>query len=221
VREDREPVVRVHDGRDVLRRVPGRSIRRIDGDSSKPSAGRSIFADQLRGQAFPQRSPGAGEADVIIPKNGKTTLLFGARSLPHPVGARSESYPQRGSSVRKGTGVNLAIKDIAEAFSRHRFEETYPHMPDDIEWTLVGGRAISGKANVIDACEESAKELADVRTTFERFRVVTAADCVVIDSQAQYIDAGHESSQVASCDIHDLIEGKLTAITSYNIELTS
>jgi ketosteroid isomerase-like protein len=111
--------------------------------------------------------------------------------------------------------------DVAEAFSRHRFDETYPHMLDDIEWTLVGGAPLSGKADVIAACEESAEELASARTTFEKFRVVLAAECVVIESQAEYIDAEGESSRVRSCDLYDFIDGKLSGITSYNIELTS
>ena len=110
--------------------------------------------------------------------------------------------------------------DVAEAFSRHRFDETYPAMLDDIEWTLVGGAPLSGKAVVMATCEQSAEQLARVRTEFEKFRVVSAADCVVIESQAEYIDAEGESSRVRSCDLYDFIDGKLSAITSYNIELT-
>jgi hypothetical protein len=85
--------------------------------------------------------------------------------------------------MRAGGAATPSNSDVAEAFSRHRFDESYPHMLDDIEWTLVGGAPLSGKADVMAACEESAEELASVRTAFEKFRVVSAADCVVIESQ--------------------------------------
>jgi hypothetical protein len=42
---------------------------------------------------------------------------------------------------------------------------------------------------------------------------VAAENCVVIDSRAEYVDAEGESSQVASCDIYDFIDGSLAAIT--------
>ena len=111
--------------------------------------------------------------------------------------------------------------EIAEAFSRHRFNETFAHMLDDIEWTLVGGDTVSGRAKVMEVCEASATELTSVRAAFERFRVLPTADGVVIDSQARYTDAEDAVSMVRSCDIYDFIDGKLAAITSFNIELSS
>jgi hypothetical protein len=35
--------------------------------------------------------------------------------------------------------------EIAEAFSRHTFADTYRYMLDDIEWTLIGHNTPSGK----------------------------------------------------------------------------
>ena len=111
------------------------------------------------------------------------------------------------------------ITEIADAFSRHRFEETYPYMLDDIDWALVGENQITGKDNVVRVCEESANELTNVRTTFSKFRVITGEDCVVIDSRAEYIDSDNAISNVASCDIYDFISGNLAGITSYVFEL--
>jgi ketosteroid isomerase-like protein len=113
------------------------------------------------------------------------------------------------------------IVEIAEAFSGHRFEETVPHMLDDLEWTLVGERTIAGKAGVVAACEESAGYLADVRTAFSAFKVVAGEDRVAIDSRAEYVERDGESSHVASCDIYDFVGGRLAAITSYTVELSS
>ena len=114
--------------------------------------------------------------------------------------------------------VGTPNKEIAEAFSHHDFERTYPHMLDDIEWTMIGGRHLRGKTSVVSTCEESRAYLRGVRTTFSTFKVVAAGDSVVIDSRAQYID-GDETTLVASCDIYDFVDGSLAAITSYTQEL--
>ena len=50
---------------------------------------------------------------------------------------------------------------------------------------------------------------------------MVAENCVVIDSRAEYVDADGESSQVASCDIYDFIDGSLAAITTCALELDS
>jgi ketosteroid isomerase-like protein len=114
--------------------------------------------------------------------------------------------------------MSLTITEIAEAFSRHDFGATFRYMLDDIEWTMIGGNPIRGKADVVSTCEGSSEELADATTTFSKFKVITADDCVVIDSQAEYIDGDGESSHVASCDIYDFVAGNLAAITSYTLE---
>lgn len=117
--------------------------------------------------------------------------------------------------------MNPTIAELAESFSRHRFAETYPSMLDDLEWTQVGGTHVRGKDAVVAVCEDSAKYLAKVRTTFHRFKLIEAADCVVIDSRAEYVDDDGGSSTVASCDIYDFDGGKLAAITSYVVGLGS
>jgi len=111
------------------------------------------------------------------------------------------------------------ITETAEAFSRHQFDETYPLILDEAEWTLVGGEPIRGKSDIVKTCEESASDLRDVETTFTRFKVITTDDCVVIDSQAKYVGDDGASSHVASCDIYEFIDGNIAAITSYNVEV--
>ena len=114
--------------------------------------------------------------------------------------------------------MTSSIVEIASSFSLHRFEQTYRFMLEDVEWTQVGGTHARGKEAVMGVCEESAKYLAQVRTTFHHFRVIEADDCVVIDTRAEYVD-DEGSSIVASCDIYDFTEGKLAAIISYTVEL--
>jgi hypothetical protein len=109
-------------------------------------------------------------------------------------------------------------EQIAEAFSRHRFAETYPFLSDGVRWDIVGGPQLAGRDAVIETCTRSADDLTGVTTTFSRFRTVVGAGSVVVDSEASYADAAG-CTRVASCDIYDFAGGQLTAITSYTLEL--
>ncbi|MCU1517078.1 MAG: uncharacterized protein JWQ75_1799 [Pseudarthrobacter sp.] len=111
------------------------------------------------------------------------------------------------------------MESVARAFSSHRFEEALPQLDDDVAWELVGGEALAGKLAVTDVCSSLARDLQDVHTTFDEFRVVTASECVVVDSVARYVSADGSLSRVASCDIYDFVDGRVVRIRSYNVEL--
>lgn len=115
--------------------------------------------------------------------------------------------------------MSLTINQIAEAFSSHRFAETYPCLSDSIRWNNVGGEEYIGRDVVIDQCEQSASYLSTVSTTFTKFKVTQAQACIVIESVAQYKDNEDRLSIVASCDIYQFADELLVEITSYNIEL--
>jgi hypothetical protein len=115
--------------------------------------------------------------------------------------------------------MDRTLEQIAEAFSHHRFSETYPFIHDNVRWNLVGAEPIIGKADVVSACEQSSDELAQATTTFNRFRTVISENCVVVDSEAEYVNDVNQASVVASCDIYDFSNGQLAQITSYTIEL--
>ena len=116
--------------------------------------------------------------------------------------------------------MDLTIGQLAEAFSGHRFTQVYPQLSDDVQWTLVGDRTITGKAAVIATCEESAAYLATVTTAYSRFKVVVGQDSAVVDSRASYADADGSVTVVASCDIYEFVDGSLSEITSYTVELS-
>ncbi|MDG4824634.1 nuclear transport factor 2 family protein [Asanoa sp. WMMD1127] len=111
--------------------------------------------------------------------------------------------------------------EVAEAFSRHEFHRTYAHLAPTVRWDVVGDRTHEGSAAVRETCEASAAWLADARTTFTKFDVLTGPDFVVVDSTAEYVTADEPPSVVASCDIYRFAENQLVAITSYTVELPS
>jgi hypothetical protein len=109
-------------------------------------------------------------------------------------------------------------QQIAEAFSSHRFAETYDYLSPDVRWTAVGGPAFVGRDAVIATCEGSAAELASTTTTFRSFRSIVGTDAVVVDAVAEYREPDGVSI-VSSCDLYDFDEGLVVAITSYTVEL--
>lgn len=115
--------------------------------------------------------------------------------------------------------MSLSIEQLAEAFSEHRFAETYDQLADDIEWRVVGGDAVTGSDEVRRTCEESAAYLASTMTLFEEFTVFAGNDFAVVNTVATYTEAEGTVSRVASCDIYEWAEDKVRRITSYAVEL--
>ena len=113
----------------------------------------------------------------------------------------------------------MSIKQIAEAFSRHDFANTYSFLSDTIQWNLVGSQPLNGKPSVVATCEQSAAYLNTVVTTFEKFLVVCEENNVVIDSLSTYVDGEQQRSKVASCDWYRFENGVLVEITSYTIDV--
>ncbi|TFD87078.1 nuclear transport factor 2 family protein [Cryobacterium lactosi] len=110
-------------------------------------------------------------------------------------------------------------EEIAQAFSSHRFEVALPYLADDIVWSVVGDEPVLGRDTVEKLCRRSAEDLVQVTTEFQRFRTVVGGDSVVVDSLARYTEAGGDVSVVASCDIFDFVDGRVTEIVSYTIEI--
>jgi len=115
--------------------------------------------------------------------------------------------------------MSFTIAQIAEAFSSHRFAETYPYLSDSIKWNNIGGEELTGRDVIIDQCEQSAKYLATISPTFTKFKVTHAQAYIVVESIAKYKDNEDQLSTVASCDIYQFADGQLIEVTSYNIEL--
>lgn len=127
------------------------------------------------------------------------------------------TVPKIFKSLINGVAMNLTQTQIAEAFSNHEFERTYPYFLDTIQWHLIGNERLDGKEAVVNACQQSADYLAGVTTRFSKFTVIVGTDCVVIDSTADYVDAQQKETKIASCDLYTFVDGKLSDITSYSI----
>ena len=110
-------------------------------------------------------------------------------------------------------------REIAEAFSGHRFADAYPALAPDVRWTNVGQGTLTGRQSVVDACEATLAELATTTTEFTRLVVVADRDVAAVDAVGRYEGADGEVSVVSSCDVYEFTDGVLTTITSYAVDL--
>ena len=110
-------------------------------------------------------------------------------------------------------------REIAEAFSGHRFAQAYPHLADDVRWVLVGAEVLHGAAAVQEACEATTAGLAGATTEFLRFLTVDGGEAVAVDAIGRYTAADGTVSLVSSCDLYEFREDVVVTITSYTVEL--
>jgi ketosteroid isomerase-like protein len=110
-------------------------------------------------------------------------------------------------------------REVAEAFSGHRFREVYDALAPDVRWVAVGEGTFTGREAVVETCEATLAELASGTAEFERFVVVADAYAAAVDVIARYTDADGEVSLVSSCDVYEFGDGLVTSITSYAVEL--
>ena len=110
---------------------------------------------------------------------------------------------------------------VAEAFSGHRFAETYDRLHPDVRWVLPGQTVLEGRAAVVEACAASATEMAALAGSgFTRFVSVAADGVAAVDAIGRYEEADGTVSVVSSADVYEFdAEGMLTTITSYAVEL--
>ena|SRR5688500_2812027 len=115
----------------------------------------------------------------------------------------------------------MHAREIAEAFSGHRFAEAFEHLHDDVRWVVPGHDPLVGRAAVVAACEETSAHLEGLaRTEFTRFVVVADDRVAAVDAIGRYVSHDGTTSVVSSADVYELdAEGLVTTITSYAVEL--
>lgn len=115
----------------------------------------------------------------------------------------------------------MDTRQLAEAFSGHRFDEVYDHLAEDVRWSLPGRAPIEGKPDVVAACESAAAEFRRLAgTDLLRFVSVAEERRAAVDAVVRYRSTDGGVSVVASADIYEFDDdGMLTTVTSYAVEL--
>jgi ketosteroid isomerase-like protein len=107
---------------------------------------------------------------------------------------------------------------VARAFSEHRFDEALDHLAKDVRWTIVGYMVLEGADAVRQTCRQTLESLEDTTTTYDRCVMAVGSDVVAVDTFARYIGPAGTTA-VASCDIYEFAGDKVSAITSYAVEV--
>ena len=112
-------------------------------------------------------------------------------------------------------------RQVAEAFSGHRFRTTYDRFAPDVRWVLPGQASIEGKDAVVAACEASTAEMARLASrSFTRFVSVADGRVAAVDAVGRYVSQDGTVSVVSSADVYEFDDaGLVTTITSYAVEL--
>lgn len=110
-------------------------------------------------------------------------------------------------------------RQTAEAFSGHRFAETYDALAPDVRWANLGAGLLTGRDAVVAACESTLAGLSTTTTEPLRTVVIAEGDAVAVDAVSRYVDADGATTVVSSCDLYAFEDGLVTSITSYAVEL--
>jgi ketosteroid isomerase-like protein len=110
-------------------------------------------------------------------------------------------------------------RQIAEAFSGHRFADAYPALSPDVRWVSVGEGELHGRQAVVDACEATLAGLSGGTAEFLRFVVIADGDAVAVDTVTRYTTADGSTGRISSCDVYEFRDGLVATITSYTVEL--
>src|SRR5690606_15439748 len=119
----------------------------------------------------------------------------------------------------KNAKTAMILSEIAKAFSLGQFQETFPHLTENIVWTIVGENEFAGKEAVIRNCEQIAAYFRSVTTNFTLLNCIVDQNLVAINGAAEFIRDGQRIAFVSSCDLYEFDNRqKLSKITSYCIQ---
>ncbi len=115
----------------------------------------------------------------------------------------------------------MNAREIAEAFSSHRFEDAIPHLAPTVRWVLPGQGSIDGRDSVVEACRASAAQM-DSLAAHGLVRLVSVASgsLAAVDAVGRYVDQDGGESFVSSADIYEFdSQARVAVITSYAVEV--
>lgn len=111
-----------------------------------------------------------------------------------------------------------SIRQIAEDFSNGRFESTYGHLSENVEWHIFGERSLIGKSLVIENCEQTATYFKSVVTDFKIYNIIEEPNRIAINGKAVFFRDGKSIAIVNACDVYEFDNsGQLLRICSYCI----
>ncbi len=82
------------------------------------------------------------------------------------------------------------------------------HLAPDVRWNIVGDRLIEGREALLEFCEEMS---ADGCPPFQNIAITATPERIVIQGRS----SPKEDEAMHYCDVYDLKDGKIAAITSY------
>src|SRR3954471_21011686 len=136
------------------------------------------------------------DVSTVVPF-GRTTRQAAHEGHHRPQGRPGGPGSPHCRPAPDGGPAMTTSREIAEAFSGHRFRDAYAALAPDVRWTSVGEGFVSGRRAVVDACEATLTELATTTVEFARFLVVADDDAAAADVVGRYVDADGETSLVS------------------------
>ncbi|HEV7298968.1 MAG TPA: nuclear transport factor 2 family protein [Tepidisphaeraceae bacterium] len=111
---------------------------------------------------------------------------------------------------------NKAILQRANAaITRGDHEGFLAHCTEDVEWTFVGDRTLTGKAAIRQYINETYLE----PPQFDVAHLIAEGDTLVATGQIAIKEANGTKVHFAYCDVWRLREGQLAELTAYVVEI--
>ncbi|WP_312314358.1 nuclear transport factor 2 family protein, partial [Empedobacter brevis] len=74
----------------------------------------------------------------------------------------------------------MTPKQIAAAFSNGNFEQIFPYLADNVQWTVVGEDHFDGKPAVMNNCNQITSYFKSVTTHFKTLNVIADNNRIAI-----------------------------------------
>ncbi len=114
--------------------------------------------------------------------------------------------------------MKYTIKEIAEMFSEGKFEGIYGYIHENASWEIVGEKHLSGKAAIVQQCNEVSSYFKTVETDFKKLNTIVENNKVAINGTAKFIRDGETVAFVSACDVYEFNdEGQIEKVVSYCI----
>ncbi len=112
------------------------------------------------------------------------------------------------------------IKAINQAWSENDMDVVIANLTDDVRWTMAGEFTIEGKDNFIKSIEEMNTEAMTTKSNTTD-HIVVDGNRAIINGSMTMVDPDENESTYGFCDVYRLRGDKISAVTSYVVDLKS